>query len=207
MSRRNKRKPPHTTPPSQRNGNGQGRSHLITEPSQASVSDTTRIWITGGPDGPAPEVGGNGSAYQEHGTNDNGHPGEEDGAAQAGFGSRGNRLSDGLRSRLLFPDHLKKLIVKRARAFTVQLVPRTLLERWCVWQIAIGTVQSDLAGDQLIVNTSLAIQRVDTPRWAEDRRESAEKLGARISTAPSATKLKWGSKKSGIRVFLPDPRL
>ena len=40
-----------------------------------------------------------------------------------------------------------------------------------------GTVQSDLAGDQLLVNMSLAIERVDTPRWADDRREHAEKLG------------------------------
>ncbi len=198
MSRRKKRKAPHTTPPSQRNGNGQGRADLFTEPPPPpSMSDSTRVWVTGGPDGPAPETKGNGSAYQEQGTNDKGHPGEEDGADQAGFGSRGNRLGDGLRSRLLFPDHMKKLIDKRARAFTVQLVPRSLFERWAVRQIAIGTVQSDLAGDQLLVNTSLAIQRVDTPRWAEDRRESAEKLGARISTAPSRIAAQLGRSKYG----------
>ena len=69
-------------------------------------------------------------------------------------------------------------------------------------QLAMGTVQSDLAADQLIVNASLAVQRVDTPRWAEDRREYAEKLGQRIATAPGRIARELGRCKYGALYLL-----
>ena len=69
-------------------------------------------------------------------------------------------------------------------------------------QIGIGTVQSELANDQLIINASHAVQRVDTPRWAEDRREKTEKLGQRISTAPSFIAAQLGRCKYGALYLL-----
>ena len=111
-------------------------------------------------------------------------------------------MEDGLRARLLFPDRVKCLIDERTRAIGVQLFARTLLEWWFVGQIGMGTVQSELANDQLIINASLAVQRVDTPRWAEDRRENAEKLGQRISTAPSRIAAQLGRCKYGALYLL-----
>ena len=182
MSRRDKRNNPHKTPPTQRKGNGQERTYQFTEPPPPPpLTDTTRISISS-------LLGGEGEAPRDSGS---------EGTQQAGFGSRGNRLEEGLRSRLLFPDRVKQLIDERTRGYAVQLYPRSLLEWWCVGQIAMGTVQSDLANDQLTVNASLAVQRVDTPRWAEDRRENAEKLGQRISTAPSRIAAQLGRCKYG----------
>jgi len=103
----------------------------------------------------------------------------------------------GIRSRLLFPDTVKQLIDERTRAFSAQLSPRTLLERWLVGQTAMGTVQSDLANDQLTINASLAVQRVDTPRWVDDRREYCEKLGQRIGKAPCRIAGELGRSKYG----------
>ncbi len=53
---------------------------------------------------------------------------DNDGTQQAGCGLRGNRLEDGLRSPLLFPDRMKQLIYERISSYGVQLVARTLLE-------------------------------------------------------------------------------
>ena len=187
MSRRNQRNNPHKTPPTQPKGNGQERTYQFTEPPPPPpLTDTTRISISS-------LLGGEGETPRDSDT---------DGTQQAGFGSRGNRLADGLRARLLFPDRLRQLIDERTRGFGVQLFPRSLLEWWCVGQIAMGTVQRDLANDQLTINASLAVQRVDTPRWAEDRRENAEKLGQRISTAPSRIAAQLGRCKYGALYLL-----
>ena len=51
MSHRDKRNNPHKTPPSQRKGNGPERTYQFTEPPPPPpLTDTTRIWITGGPE-------------------------------------------------------------------------------------------------------------------------------------------------------------
>src|SRR5271154_5368026 len=85
MSRHNNRKNLHKTPPSQRNGNGHERTYQFTEPPPPPpLTDTSRIWVTGGPGGEAPREA----------------VGDE--TASAGFGSRGNHLIHGIRSRLLF---------------------------------------------------------------------------------------------------------
>jgi len=204
MSRRDKRNNPHKTPPSQRNRNGSERTYQFTEPPPPPpLTDTSRIWICGGPDGQPPEAGDAGAPFQGQTTWDEGRPDEpppgpdSDGTGQAGFGSRGGRVRAGIRSRLLFPDAVKQLIDERTRAFSEQHSARTLLERWLVGQIAMGTVQGDLARDQLIVNASLAVQRVDTPRWADDRREYSEKLGQRIGKAPCRIAGELGRSKYG----------
>ena len=56
MSRRNNRKNPHKTPPSQRNGNGHERTYQFTEPPPPPpLTDTSRIWIAAAaPDRAAP---------------------------------------------------------------------------------------------------------------------------------------------------------
>ena len=178
MSRRNNRKNPYKTPPSQRKGNGHERTDPFTEPpEQPDWTDTSRVWIGAGPDQPPPKD-------------------EGDGTAKAGFGSRGNRLASGLRSRLLFPEAMQQLIDERSLAFAVQVRPRTLLEWWLVTQIARGTVQSDLAADQLLINISLALGRVET-RWADDRREQAEKLGQRLAKSPARIARELGRTKYG----------
>ena len=129
MSRRNNRKSSHKTPPSQRNGNGHERTYLFTEPPPPPpLTDCSRVWIAGGPGGPPPEA-------------------EADATARTGFGSRGNSLKAGLRSRLLFPDAMLQAIDERDRAFAAQLGPVTILDKWLVRQMARGSVQSDLAGD------------------------------------------------------------
>jgi hypothetical protein len=189
MSRRNKRNKPHNTPPSQRKGDGPERTYQFTEPPpRPPVIDTTRMSV----------ASFLGAESQVEPPRDS----DSEGAQQAGFGSRGNRLESGLRSRLLFPDRVQQLIDERTQGYGAQLVARTLLEWWCISQIAMGTVQSDLANDQLRINASLAVQRVDTPRWAEDRRENAEKLGQRISTAPSRIAAQLGRCKYGALYLL-----
>jgi hypothetical protein len=180
MSRRNNRKNPHKAPPSQRkrNGNGPERVYQFTEPPQpVQLTDVSRIQIAGGHDEPPAQ-------------------------AAAGFGSRGNRLRAGLRSRLLFPDAMKQAIDERTRDFTAELNPVGSLQQWLVGQLAMGSVQSEFAGDQLLVNLALAAERVDT-RWEEDRREEADKLGARLAKSPCRVARALGRTKYGA-VYLID---
>ena len=182
MSRRNNRNNPHKTPPSERNGNGRERTYQFTEPPPPPpLTDFSQVWVGGRPNDPPPE-------------------GESEGTKKAGFGSRGNSLQEGLRSRLLFPEAVKQDIDERTRGFAVQIVPRTVLEWWLTGQAAMGTVQGDLARDQLLVNMRLAVERVDT-HWADDRRERADKLGQRIATAPGRIARELG--RSQVRRTLP----
>ena len=167
MSRRHHRNKPHKTPPSQLSGNGHEAMGRFTEaPDPPPWDDGSQIWLGGGPDDtPPPED-------------------EADGSAGAGPGSRFNALYDGLRSRLLFPDWMLRAIDERACAFAAQVAPRTLLEEWCVREMARGTVQKDLASDQLLINLRLAVERAGSSRWEDDRREQAEKLAKRLPTEP-----------------------
>ena len=116
---------------------GTGTSALtqFTEPPPPPpLTDTTRIWITGGPGGSAPEAADDGSAFQGQTTWDQGHPDEpppgpgSDATAQAGFGSRGNRLINGIRSRLLFPDWMSQAIDERKIKFAARIKPIDALE-------------------------------------------------------------------------------
>jgi hypothetical protein len=165
MSRRHNRNKLPKTPPTQRYGNGHERVYQFTEPPPAPpVTDFSQVRIVADPNPPPPLTDG-------------------DGSAEAGRGSRFNAVRDGLRSRFLFPDAMQQAIDERVVAFSAQLNPRTLLERWLVRELARGSVQTDFAADRLLANLPLAVERVDN-RWADDRREEAEKLGNRLSKAP-----------------------
>ncbi len=203
MSRRHNRKNPHKTPPSQRNGNGHERTYQFTEPPPPPpLTDTSRIWITGGPGGQPPEAEGDDSCFQGQGTWDQGHPSEppperdSDGRTQAGFGSRGNRLIHGIRARLLFPDLMRQAMDERKVKYAARIKPIDALEAFLVGQMARGSVQSEFAGDQLLANYPLAVGRVDT-RWEEDRRDDADRLGERLSKSPCRVARALGRTKYG----------
>ena len=93
---------------------------------------------------------------------------------------------------------MQQLIDERTHAFAAQIKPRSGLERWIVSQISRGTVQSDLAGDQLLINMSLAAA-VDTVDGrmiiaGASMRYSASK---RIATAPRRIAGELGRTKYG----------
>jgi len=185
MSRRNNRKNSHKVPPSQRNGNGQERTYQFTEPPPPPpLTDTSRIWIAGGSGGEAPRDA------------------ESDSTEQAGFGSRGNRLIHGIRSRLLFPDRMRQAIDERKVKFAARVKPIDALEYFLVGQMARGSVQSEFAGDQLLANYPLTVGRVDS-RWEEDRRDEADRLGERLSKSPCRVARALGRTKYGA-LYLVD---
>jgi len=135
------------------------------------------VWVGGNPNEPRPDDEGN-KTYK------------------TGRGSRFNALCDGLRSRLLYPDRMREAIDERIRALTAEKSPRGVLEHFLIGQMARGSVQSELAGDQLVVNLKLALERVDI-RWPDERREQADRLGQRLHKAPCLVAGQLGRSKYG----------
>ena len=104
----------------------------------------------------------------------------ENGQPQPQRESRANSVKRGLRSKLLFPLHMKDLIDELTYAYSRQLMPSTLLESWLVCEMARSTVQCDEANDQLLINKVRIIERAGTA-FDDDCDERVQRLSTAVT--------------------------
>jgi hypothetical protein len=97
---------------------------------------------------------------------------------------------------------MKQAIDARTVKFAGRIKPSDGFEEFLVGQMARGAVQSEFAGEQLLLNEALAVGRIDD-RWEEDRREDADRLGERLSKSPCRVARALGRTKYGA-LYLVD---
>ncbi len=191
MSSCRRKRPKMQTPPSERNQNGQQTPRRADVPPELPGTDTTRIRMIPDPESPPPFPEDGGAEPASGSGNSNG----------SGGGSRFNRLVDGLRSRLLFPDAMKTAIDELAAQLVAERKPKTTYATWCLGEIARAMTQIDIASDQMLVNDRRVLERVDLC-WSDDRRLEAIHRAARLAQEPHRVAPELENTKYGALLMI-----
>jgi len=81
------------------------------------------------------------------------------------------------------------------------MMPRTLLERWLVQEMARSTIQCDECSDQLLINKTRIIERVGTS-WDDDNSDRIDKLAADLATEPYTVQRTLERSKHGAHYLI-----